>query len=589
MKSIMKRISNLLWVSILMITPTIANAQAEKESYETSYFVQAQGGLHMPFSSGKFSELIQPTYGLNIGRWFYPTFGARFGVEGLSSKVKLGDEYEKFKFLNFNFDALFNVLPLFQKDYNYKNQLYLIGGIGLNVITDKGSRPSHASSTFAHNLRFGVGYAYQIIKPLSVSLEYRVNNTAPYFDGVEGKSDDWFSSLMLGVSYNFGHKTHYIEAATLPVLMAPTLYDQMQAGVKERMGTWMKRLKGESKADYLVRTSDEAIETQRLEYTRAIATNMAGNRVNTNAKELQYNTQAQLLGVEFTDMPTITLSVPQSEIATFKTVNDVQFTNTVYELNPNDQFEVIYTDAINTGTNKKYNYVRPTDGKQVSTEGFVPIAAIHETMENNIRLQKMADNAVKEAKAQEFLSDNTTITVNAQLIPKDNGKYDYSVDYKYTVKDAFSVKDDFAPGKYDVESSNASTAMLKIINESLSGELSKHLKAGKAVRINYHGSADSKPIHGKIAYNGKYGDIKDQLVTVNGKKDKMTVTKATGITTNEQLSLVRAVSVRDYINKNISKLKDMNVTETYSVDVSNDEGSKYRRVAVNFLFVDAEF
>jgi hypothetical protein len=567
----------------MLIVPTIASAQSVNKSYDTYNFVQAQGGLHMPFASGKIGSVIQPSWGVNLGRWFTPAFGARIGVEGLSSKVQVGDNYDKFNYLNFNLDGLFDLLPVFTNNNSGKNKIYLIGGLGLNVLTDKGARP-------AYNLRLGAGYAYQISKPLSLSLEYRVNNTADYFNGVENNSDDWFSSLFVGVAYNFGHKTHVIEA---PALLTPvkelTLYDQMQAGVKERMDTWMKRLKGESKADYLLRTSDEAVKTQRLEYTKAIATDMAGNRANTNLKDLQYNTQAQLLGVEFTDMPAIVLSVPQSEIGSFKSVRDVQFANTIYELNPNDQFEVVYTDAINRVTDKKYNYIRPTDGKQVSSEGYMPIAAVHQAMENNVRLQKVAEKTVAAAKAQEILSENTTITVSTKPEIKENGTVDYHVDYSYTVKDDFSVKDDFAPGKYDAENSNASTAMLKIINETLNGDIAKYFAAGKAVQISYHGSADAKPINGTIAYNGKYGDIKDQAVTVNGKQEKMTVTKASGITTNEQLSLVRAISVRDYINKNVSKLKDMKVTESYSVDVSNDEGAKYRRVAVNFIFHDAQF
>lgn len=579
-----------LILALTLIAPFVANAQSVNKSYDTYNFVQAQGGLHMPFTSGDFGDLLQPSWGANVGRWFAPAFGARFGVEGMSSKVKLGEAYDKFKFLNFNVDALFNVLPLINKNYSSKSQLYLIGGIGLNVITDKGSRPSSASSDFAHNLRLGLGYAYQIAKPLTVSLEYRVNNTATYFDGVEGTTDDWYSSLLLGIAYNFGHKTHVVESpALLAPLAAPTLYSQMQAGVDARMNTWMKRLKGESKADYLVRTSDEAIKTQRLEYTKAVATDMAGNRANTNAKDLKYNTQAQLLGVEFTDMPTITLNVPQSEIGTFKTIRDVQFANTIYELNPNDQFEVIYTDAINTSTDKRYNYIRPTDGKQVSTEGYLPLASVHQVMENNIRLQNMTNSAQQEVVGdQEVLRDNTSILIHRDKKRNNDGTYDYIVDYKYTVKDDFSVKDDFAAGKYDVESSNASIAMLNFINGHLNNEFADYLKAGADVHINYHGSADATPINGKIEYNGKYGDIKDQVVTVNGKQKKMTVTKATGITSNEQLSLVRAISVRDYIHKNVSKLKDMKVTESYSVDVSEDEGAKFRRVSVNFIFHDAK-
>ena len=157
------------------------------------------------------------------------------------------------------------------------------------------------------------------------------------------------------------------------------------------------------------------------------------------------------------------------------------------------------------------------------------------------------------------------------------------------VKDAFSVQDDFAPGKYDAEQSAASTAMLNIIKKSLSEDFAKYVKAGKGVDIRYTGSADAKPINGTIAYTGKYGDIKNQPVNINGKQQKLTITKASGITTNEQLSLVRAISVKDYLLKNIKGLKDMQTSESFNVEVSPNEGSQFRRVAVDFFFRDAEF
>ena len=61
------------------------------------------------------------------------------------------------------------------------------------------------------------------------------------------------------------------------------------------------------------------------------------------------------------------------------------------------------------------------------------------------------------------------------------------------------------------------------------------------------------------------------------------------LTTNEQLSLLRAISVQKYINKNVSSLKNMNVKETYNLEVSPNEGGQYRRVSVDFIFHDTTF
>ena len=590
----MKKLTNLTLALALMIAPSVVNAQSTGESYTTYNFVQVQGGLQLPFTPGNRTDLMQPTFGLNVGRWFAPVIGARVGVEGLNSKVKLNEKYDKFSYLNFDLDALFNVLPFFLDDNDGKLKAYIIGGFGLNYLTDKGARAKSPKSDIAHNLRVGLGADYQLSKALSLSLEYRLNNTADYFNGRESTSDDWFSSLMVGLAYNFGHKEHSVIASVAPVAAtaaakSQSLFDQMEAGVNERMNTWMKRLKGESKADYLVRTSEEAIKTQRLEYTKAIATDLAGDRANKNVSDLVYNTNQQLLGVKFTDMPTITLKVPEADVTSFKNPQDIQFTNTIYNLNPGDEFEIIYTDAVNPVTGKKYNYIATREGKQVSTEGYLPVAAVQQNMENTVRLQQMAEKAVQAAKDQNILTDNTTISVSAKMEPKTDGKGDYHINYKYTVNDAFSVKDDFAPGKYDADQSAASVAMLNIIKKTLNEEFAEYMAAGKAVHISYLGSADAKPINGKIAYSGKYGDIKDQAVKVNGKMQKLTVTKATGITSNEQLSLVRAISVKNYLQKNIKALKDLKQSEDFSVEVSTDEGSQFRRVSVDFTFYDVNY
>ena len=585
----MKKFKFVVLAAALMAAPTVVSAQTQtSESYTSYYFVQGQGGLHMPFTPGSRGDLMKPNFGLNVGTWFAPVIGARFGAEGLKSAAKYGDSYGSFNYLNFDLDAMINLFS-FMGMSDSKMKLYVIGGIGFNWITKKGARTASTKPDIARNLRVGAGFDYQISKPISVSLEYRMNNTADYFNGRQNNSSDWFSSLLVGVAYNFGHKVHVVEK---PVTEAQplSLYEQMQAGVNERMKMWMKRVKGESKADYIARTTPEAIETQRLQFTKDLSTEFAGNRANTNIKDLTYNQSASLLGVAFTDMPTISLNVPESEIASIKSAKDLQFTNTVYNLNPGDKFEILYTDVINPVTGKKYPpYINTRDGKQVATDGFMPLASVQQAMENRIRLQQITDKAIMEAKSQGILTDNTTINVNARLVPTKDGKADYLIDYSYNVKDGFSVKDDFAPGKYDADLSAASTAMLKIIDQSMNGDFAKYMVPGKGVTINYQGSADSKPVRRKIAYNGRYGDITNQAVDVNGKQETMTITKATGIGSNEELSLVRATSVRSAVMKSVPKLKDMKLDEKYGVTVSDKEGSEFRRVAVNFIFHDVAY
>lgn len=583
----MKLLAGALLLSAISM-PVCAQNRTKHDSH---YFVQGMGGIQLPFTPGSRTKLIQPNFGLNVGRWFIPDVGVRIGAEGLSSKVKYMDKYEKFNYLNFDADIMVNLLPLFSKRSKSGHRLYVLGGLGLNVVTDKGAMADVSLSDFGHNLRVGMGFDYKLSKPLTVSLEYRLNNTADYFNGLENNSTDWFSSLLLGVSFNFGHKTYKVPAIPAVQTMAKpmSLYEQMQAGVNERMNTWMRRLKGESKADYLARTSEETIEAKRLEFTKEISTQMAGNRSNTNKEDLLYNTDSQLLGVVFTDMPIITLNVPLSEINSFKTINDINFTNTIYNLNPDDSFEILYTESINPATGKTYSYVQTEDNKYVDTKGFLPIAAIHQSMQNDIRLQETAKKIIQEAKEQNILSDHTTITVTSKLVPTERGKADYHINYRYTVDDEFSAQDDFAPGKYDAEASNASAAMLKIINESLNGEFAEYMKAHKTVHINYHGSADSKPIKSRIMYDGKYGDINNQTVTINGKPETITITTSDPIKTNEQLSLLRAISVRDFIHKNVVKLNNMKTTDTYSVGVAQEDGAQYRRVSVTFVFHDIAF
>lgn len=595
----MKKIKNLTLIAAMVMMPFVVSAQnasEENNDFRAFTFVQAQAGLHLPLISGSISDLVKPNFSFNVGHWFAPNIGARFAVEGFKSAVSYQDTYKGFNYLGFNVDGLLNLSPFFTKTNNPKFNLYLLGGVGLNYMYNQEGISRDNKSNLAHNLRVGAGVEYRIIKPLSVSLEYRVNSTSDYFTGREKGSDDWFSSLLVGVAYNFGYsKKAWNEGRFVePAPAALSLIEQRDAAVNERMNTWMKRMKGESKADYLARTSDEAIETQRLTFGHEFATAAAAasNKgiVGGNAR---YNEGIQALLIDPSgDMPSIVLGVPKSEAGSLD-VKNLRFENTKYDITPDNNFEVIYTEAIDTKTGQKYVYNKANSNFDTES-GYISLADYQlkekqaQLITNNAQLTNQT-NAAQKVEEKTYNLKNTTITRETQTATNANGTSDYTVSYKYTVKDEFSVNDDFPVGQYDAEKAPASKAMLNLISKQMSEDFAKYMEAGKSVEINYRGMADAKPIKGTIPYSGKYGDIKDQPVSINGKQEKLSVTKASGITSNQQLSLLRAISVQRYINKNVPSLKKMNVKESYSVEVSPNEGGQYRRVSIDFIFHDTSF
>lgn len=586
----MKKIKNLTLTVVLMMMPFIVNAQnasEESDGFRAFTFVQAQGGLHLPFTSGPLSDRMKPNFSFNVGHWFAPGIGARFGVEGFRS----GNDVEKFNYYGFNIDGLFNLSPLFAKRNDPKFNFYLLGGIGLNYQTKHESEARSNKSNIAHNLRVGAGVEYRIFKPLSVSLEFRANNTTDFFPKGDKGSNDWFSSLLVGVSYNFGYSKKVWNnkmVANRPVI-TPTLSEQRDMAVSDRMKTWMKRMKGESRADYMARTTDEAIETQRLAFGRDFATETAMTRgqgiVGGNAR---YNEGIQALAIDPSDnMPSIFLSMPKSDAEKLD-VKNLRFENTKYEITTDNKYEIIYTEALDTKTGQKYIYNK-ANATLDAESGFIALgdyqlkAQEAALMANNAQLA-VQTNAAQQVDEKTYNLKNTSVVREVQSTTNPNGTSDYTVSYKYSVKDEFSVNDDFPVGQYDAEKTAASRAMLNLIKKQMEEDFAKYIAAGKSVEIVYRGTADAKPIKNGIPYNGKYGDIKSQPVTVNGKPEALSVTKAAGITSNKQLSLLRAISVQKYINKNVTSLKDMNVKESYNVEVFPNEGGQYRRVSVDFIF-----
>ena len=165
----------------------------------------------------------------------------------------------------------------------------------------------------------------------------------------------------------------------------------LTTSVNERMNEWMKMMDGESMDDYRIRVNDETRAKQQLAFEREVATEMAGDMIAAQTVKLgNYNSQKSLLAVEFDGMPSIALDIPKNEVASFGNGADLSFSNTVYGVNENDQFEVIYTEVLNAKTGKKYVYDN-LDRKSVTAmsvdEGFVPLDLVQQSSMEEMKLR----------------------------------------------------------------------------------------------------------------------------------------------------------------------------------------------------------
>lgn len=377
--------------------------------------------------------------------------------------------------------------------------------------------------------------------------------------------------------------------------LQPNLGQQLSNAVTAKMNEWMKMMDGESMEEYRIRVNDETRAKQQLAFEREIATDMAGDMISAQTIRLgNYNDQKNLLAVEFDGMPSIALDIPKEDIAAFSNTADFSFTNTIYGVNENDQFEVIYTEVLNAKTGKKYvydNLNRKSVMAMSLDEGFVPLELVQQSSMEEMKLKDIRKQVVETAKKDNKITDRTHINVNTEVLsdvdPYGKNIMNYKVSYGYEVEKEYIAKEDFPLGKYKTQESNAAMSMLKIVEQAFTNDFAQYIKSGKRIRIKITGSADAAPILSKIAYDGCYGDFANELIYKDGQLSNISVSKSSGITQNEQLAFLRAIGVRSYIDSHVSALKDMICDYQYNIEVSDKKGGEYRRISVEFLFIDA--
>ena len=377
--------------------------------------------------------------------------------------------------------------------------------------------------------------------------------------------------------------------------MKPYLNKMMSTELNEKLNQWMKQMPGETLEAYNERVNDETRAQKAAEIERDFATKMAAGLLETSDFQVgDYNTTTKKLTLHFNSMPDIFLDVPFNELGEFETNSQLEFKNVKYGLNPDDKFEMVYAEVYNPANGKTYifdNLARESLAKMNEDANFVPLEVIRATNMEETALQDIKEDIISQAIQEQTISDKTHISVNANAVPAvdADGKniINYDVEFTYEVEEEFSARDDFKPGRYNTEESGAAMSMLKIMKKAFEGDFAKYTVEGKRVKIAIKGTADASPIARTIAYDGRYGEYDEEPVYKNGELNNITLNKKEGIGSNEQLAFARAIGVQHYIEKELSSFEKMNRDYEYHIEVSKEEGSKYRRISVHCTFIDA--
>lgn len=384
-----------------------------------------------------------------------------------------------------------------------------------------------------------------------------------------------------------------IVAQRLPHLKP--FYNKLIAGeVDRKMDEWLKMMPGETMEEYRARVTDESRARQRRLFEDEVSTGFAGDLLAGATMSLgSYDRANGVLAINFDSMPTIYLPVPESDVTSIHSAGDLELSEVMYGILPDDSFEIVYAKVTNKADGKSYIYdnTMRADLQYMAADDAISLEMLQQQQMEELKLQELREKVVEEAQKRNVISDKTQIAVDSKVIPEydasGNKILNYQVRVTYTVDPAFSAQEDFGPGKYHVEESGAASSMLNIVREAFEGEFKQYVVTGKKLKARLLGTADATPIVHGIAYDGSYGEFDEEPVYIDGQLQTVSVNVKDGVKSNEQLAFLRALGVKDYLARNVEGFKDMDTDYRYEVNVSKDKGSQHRRITLELTFVDA--
>lgn len=203
-------------------------------------------------------------------------------------------------------------------------------------------------------------------------------------------------------------------------------------------------------------------------------------------------------------------------------------------------------------------------------------------------LQRELKDYTLEMQNQRFISSNVITEVQV-AVDTLHGNPSLKVTYSYNLlNDTLKFQtDDFGPGKYLVNESNALQVTLAVMKRNIEGKLAKYVTGDKEITVTINGSADAVPIIGVIPYKGEFGKQLSEDCDWEGKTYTMEVNTSQGISNNPTLAFLRSYAVRNYLQNNVFLPSYPNLKYHHSASVSGQRGGQFRRVSIEMVIYNA--
>ena len=371
----------------------------------------------------------------------------------------------------------------------------------------------------------------------------------------------------------------------------------LAAKTREMLRQWAKQQPNESDEAYYSRYNEKSRAQKAKELEIDVASRMAYETMGELEPTIgDYNIRNNTLVIHYNNLTDIYLSVKGDELLDFDDPNNLELLDSKYCLNDSDDFELISAKLLNKKNKKNYvfdNLERQSLDSLMTIGDLVPLEVFRISNAEETSLKNIKDEVLQQAKQDQLISDNTRISVKTDAVSDVDAEgkpiLNYIVDFSYEVDEEYSNRDDFKPGQYHTDESAAAMLMLKIMKRAFDNEFAKYLIEGKNVKIKVKGAADALPISRKLAYDGKYGEYVGEPVYKGNELNNITLTKKQGMADNEQLAFARAIGVQNYIEKEVSAFEKMKRSYNYQIEVAEKTGGKYRRIGVQYTFIDVNF
>lgn len=370
----------------------------------------------------------------------------------------------------------------------------------------------------------------------------------------------------------------------------------MNEQIQKRMQQWCKRNPGEDAVAFKKRVNPVTASRQRKLYAYEEVTKMAiGNEKVGTFRLTSYNPSdgTMVLKFEKKDHSFKLRRMPRNMTALLNEGESVELHNIQVVPTNKDELEIVYAEVRDPATGNMLVYDNRDDEMLESlfiNDKYVPMELKELAEREDSILREIRQKVVADAKSRNLITDKTQINVSAHVVTdyaEDGGALqNYQIVFEYHVDDSYSYEEDFGLGRYHIEDSHAALSMLRTIVTAFDKEFSRYITPDKTLNIVITGSADAAPIHGTIKYDGCYGYFTNHPYYLGEVENQLTITETDGITSNEQLAFLRAQGVSDFLLKNLTATEKMNVNYFYNIELAKGRGGKYRRIKVNFNFVD---